>query len=66
MNNQAIEKLERQALGLGQRIDAILGDPANMPGNWEVIVERYGELNDRIAAARAALRGKPYLQNMAA
>jgi len=54
MSSHAIAKMQRQADAAEARIEAVLQDPANWPSDWDRMLERAGELHDRIAAASTA------------
>lgn len=58
MSTHAIDKLERQLASIDARIDAALGKPAELPTDWEMMVQRSADLVERIVAASATLRAR--------
>lgn len=49
-SSHALAKMRRQADTAEARIEAVLQNPANWPADWDRMLDRAGDLQDRIAA----------------
>lgn len=56
MSRHAIEKMQRRSHALEAKIEAALTDPANLPSDWDRMLDTAGDLVERIVDAQRTLR----------